>query len=471
MRTVITPSILSILLFQCATVSSFSLTSTSARSSTRNIDSSTTSLHSTGQKKAFYSATYLKPSAVSPITDSSFKSSSSSLSCDDDSGDDGGDDSNDYEAPDTESSSESTTTTAESVESVESVEVVEAVESVESVEAVKEEAVLVVEEELKPEVVLSVTEDSSSTTPTPTATPPQQSSEAIKDSLLPAQERLADAIVTSVRTNEQVNLSTFLTTSGSSSTKNMVILGTYAADFNAIEYVQRLRYYLPKLQEKGVGKIALVLNCEPEAAKTLVNLLDLDTDANAENNDAIVELFVDPLGDAGRKFYVGRGWRPEDEEMSPYVKLFGMLWGLGAWATLPAVIGGYIGNPFFAQPWIEDALAVGQRKGRWPDTALELDDETSQIKVNKFKELPYVGEWERRPLELATLRLQNMLDISIKNWKELAPTEEALGAGVLTQLGGCAVVDSATGKQLYQWKDPGICAVANFENILKDLDS
>ena len=145
-----------------------------------------------------------------------------------------------------------------------------------------------------------------------------------------------------------------------------------------------------------------------------------------------------------------------------------MLWGLGAWATLPAVIGGYIGNPFKAQPWIEDALAVGQRKGRWPDTALELDDDTGDILVNKFSELPYVGGWSRRPLELATLRLQNMIDISIKNWQELAPTEDALDEGVLTQLGGCVLVYK--GKPIFEYKDPGICAVANFEDILEKLD-
>lgn len=249
----------------------------------------------------------------------------------------------------------------------------------------------------------------------------------------------------------------------------MIVFGTYAADFNAIEYVQRLRYYLPQLQNLGISKIGLILNCEADAARALVDMLDLDTDATTDGISTSVQLFVDPLGEAGRAFGVGRGWRPDDNDLSPYLKLFGMLWGLGAWATLPAVIGGYIGNPFFGQPWIEDAIAVGQKKGRWPDTALELDGETGDVMVNKFKELPYVGGWERRPLELATLRLQNMLDVSIKNWKELAPSEEAMGAGVLTQLGGLLVVDSKSGEEAFRWRDPGICAVANFEDLIKKV--
>jgi len=215
---------------------------------------------------------------------------------------------------------------------------------------------------------------------------------------------------------------------------------------------------LPELQDRGIKNIGFVLNCSPSAAETLAEIVDLDVEQ--------VQIFVDPNGEAGRKFNVGRGWRPDDAEMSPYLKLFGMLWGLGAWATLPAVIGGYIGNPFRPQRWIEDALAVGQRKGRWPDNALELDSDGT-IAVNKFSELPVVGEWPRRPLELATLRLQNMLDISIKNWKALAPGEESLKAGVLTQLGGCIVVEG--GKVLYEWRDPGICAVANFEEMLEKL--
>lgn len=293
--------------------------------------------------------------------------------------------------------------------------------------------------------------------------PPITSTQALKRSSL---DRLRGSTVLSVKTNEMIELSNFLK---SGTDKSMLILGTYAADFNAIEYVQRLRFYLPELIKKGVNKIGLVLNCDTQAATKLVEILDLKTDATSD--DAVIELFVDPTGEAGRAFGVGRGWKPDDDEMLPYLKLFGMLWGLGAWATLPAVIGGYIGNPFYAQPWIEDALAVGQRKGRWPDNALELDDESGQVKVNKFKELPYVGGWERRPLELATLRLQNMVDISIKNWKELAPSQEALKAGVLTQLGGAVVIDCETEKELFRWRDPGICAVANFEDILKEISA
>ena len=73
----------------------------------------------------------------------------------------------------------------------------------------------------------------------------------------------------------------------------MVVLGTYAADFNAIEYAQRLRFYLPELKERGVKKVAFVLNAEPSAAKLLAQLTDLPDD---------IELYSDPNGEAGKAF-------------------------------------------------------------------------------------------------------------------------------------------------------------------------
>ena len=250
------------------------------------------------------------------------------------------------------------------------------------------------------------------------------------------------------------------------SRKTLVVLGTYAADFNAIEYCQRLSHYAPKLRARGVEDFKIVLNAEPASAQALVDTLELD---------ASLEVLCDPSGAAGRAFGVSRGWMPDDDEiritedfaipLNAYGKLFGMLLGLGAWATLPAVIGGYVGNPFTPQPWIEDALAQGQRLGRFPGNALDLDAD-GQVTANKFNELPLVGKWPRPPLELATLRLQNMVGISLANWDALKPDNLA----TLTQLGGCVLSDG-NGGVAYEWTDPGICAVANFEEILKALDA
>ena len=105
--------------------------------------------------------------------------------------------------------------------------------------------------------------------------------------------------------------------------RRMLILGTYAADFNAIEYVQRLKFYLPELKSRcGIKEFGLVLNCNEDAAIALLDAADLDI------NDEQLKVFTDPNGIAGKKFGVGRGWLPDDDSVSPYLKLFGMLWGL-----------------------------------------------------------------------------------------------------------------------------------------------
>ena len=239
--------------------------------------------------------------------------------------------------------------------------------------------------------------------------------------------------------------------------KTLVVFGTYAADFNCIEYAQRVRFYLPSLKQKGVKKVLMIVNGTPQAAKKLANLIGLQEE---------VVLLSDPVGSAGRAFGVCRGWLPEDE-INPYLKLFGMLWGLGAWATLPSVVGGYIGNPWGKQPWIESALLQGQLAGRWPNNVIVLDD-SGNIKENKFATLKYVGGWGRRPLELATLRLQNMIGVSLQNWSDLKPSDDSLRVGVLTQLGGCMVIEEG-GSVKFIWRDQGICHVANFEAILKKI--
>lgn len=242
----------------------------------------------------------------------------------------------------------------------------------------------------------------------------------------------------------------------------LAILGTYAADFNMIEYGQRCRHYLPRLKDAGVGRVLCVVNGKPSSCTKLASLLDLPAE---------IELLSDEAGEAGREFGVARGWLPDTDSfevagtevpISPYAKLLGMLVGLGAGNTLPSVITGYLGNPSGVHGWIESALAQGQRQGRWPAMALDLGADGG-VTRNAFDELPVVGEWGRRPLELATLRLQTMLGVSLANWEELQPTDERC----LTQLGGLVAVRD--GEVVYEYRDDGICAVADFEQLLKAL--
>ena len=235
--------------------------------------------------------------------------------------------------------------------------------------------------------------------------------------------------------------------------KTLLCFGTHAADFNAIEYLQKLRFYLPRLRDAGVSRVACVLNADVAQCQTLAELLDVPDD---------IELFADPTGEAGRKFGVSRGFRPDDDALSPYVKLFVVGIGLGPpWGTLLPVLSGYVGSPNGRRDWIEACMQQAQSAGRVPEP-LELAADGS-IAKNRFDDTPLVSDWGVRPFELATMRLQNLI-MQISRYGELGPKDPRC----LTQLGGMVVV-GAGGEPEYAWLDRGLCDLPDFEDVLGAL--
>lgn len=274
--------------------------------------------------------------------------------------------------------------------------------------------------------------------PIPAATP----AESLKGVSL---ERLEDG--------KPIDLGEALSSTDANS-KTMLVLATHPADFNTVEYGQRVRHYLPQLKEKGIERFMMVVNGSPSACSKLAELLDLPDE---------VELFSDSTGEAGRSFGVSRGFRPDDDNIPPSLKVTVVGLGFGPpWGTLPAVLTGYFGNPDGHREWIEESLKQGQLAGRWPQV-LELGPDDS-ILANKFDTFPLLSGWGRRPFELATLRLQNILDIQIKYWDELKPVDDRC----LTQLGGCTIV-GPNGKPIYSWIDRGLCDVPDLKEVLEIL--
>lgn len=241
-------------------------------------------------------------------------------------------------------------------------------------------------------------------------------------------------------------------------TTALIAFGTYAGDFNTIEYAQCLHYYWPILREEyAINKCALLVNSRPAGGLLVADSVELPSD---------IELWVDNTGDMARQFNVSRGWLP-DVSIHPFLKLLGMMpWGLGAPGTLAAILEGYTGSSSKQKPWIQDALAIGQAKGRWPDSILDIDDDGSIIR-NKFDDFVAVGWWPLRPFESATLRLQSLFGISLSNWDITMPDKEAMQCGVLTQLGGCVVVKDSV--PIFEWRDDGCCAILDFEFLLQEL--
>ena len=255
--------------------------------------------------------------------------------------------------------------------------------------------------------------------------------------------------------------------------RTMLVFGTHSGDFNTIEYMQKIRASLPELQSKGgIDRIFIIINGEPNQCKLIASLLDFLPTAITKNDSLEVEIEIqllsDPTGEAGRKFGVSRGFRPDDDSLSPFVKQFCSGIGIGPpWMTLPAVLPGYFGDPNGRREWIEESLKQGQLSGRWPKI-LELDErDQNTILANKFDDAPLgIGDWGRRPFELATLRLQSLIGIQIKHWAELKPVDDRC----LTQYGGCTVVEKG-GNAVYSWVDRGLCDVPDMHDISEVLSA
>ncbi|KAL7539693.1 hypothetical protein ACHAXR_009501 [Thalassiosira sp. AJA248-18] len=185
-----------------------------------------------------------------------------------------------------------------------------------------------------------------------------------------------NADVDSIVENELVDIGAELGSGGTSNKRTLLVFGTSAGDFNTIEYMQRIRASLPELESKGgVDRILFIVNGSPSQCKLITSFLDFPTSS---------AILSDPTGEAGRKFGVSRGFRPDDTSLSPFAKQFCMGIGIGPpWMSLPAVLPGYFGNPNGRREWIETSLKQGQLAGRWPDNILELDDDQN-IVGNKF---------------------------------------------------------------------------------------
>mmetsp|Transcript_5241 Transcript_5241/g.15240 ORF Transcript_5241/g.15240 Transcript_5241/m.15240 type:complete len:334 (+) Transcript_5241:147-1148(+) len=271
-----------------------------------------------------------------------------------------------------------------------------------------------------------------------------------------------DSDIENENTNEHLDIGAELG-SVTGDGKTMVVFGTHAGDFNTIEYMQKIRASLPELHSKGgIDRILVVVNGEMDQCKLLTSLVDLPTSTDA----LAIEVLSDPTGEAGRKFGVSRGFRPDDDSLPPFLKQFFSGIGIGPpWMTLPAVLPGYFGDPNGRREWIEESLKQGQLAGRWPNV-LELDED-ERILSNKFDDTPLgVGSWGRRPFELATLRLQNIIGIQIKHWSKLKPVDDRC----LTQHGGCTVVGKG-GSASYSWVDRGLCDVPDMHHILEILSA
>jgi len=208
---------------------------------------------------------------------------------------------------------------------------------------------------------------------------------------------------------------------------SLVVFLTHCGDLSSFEVAQQLVYYLPQLEEAKINLLAVSPGSSISSAEEFcsltkfpINKLYLDIDAN----------FYSALD-------FEKGFLP-DAKISPYIKLLPMLVGIKSPGTISSVLKGYFGDRKSSSKWIRESLKlVGQER------------------------FDVLGADYQRPFELATLRLQNAMDV-VNNWSKLAPDNKEL----LTQLGGAYIFNSK-GEVIYEHKDTGILSYVDIKSALK----
>lgn len=219
--------------------------------------------------------------------------------------------------------------------------------------------------------------------------------------------------------------------------QTVLALLTHFGDFNAWEYAQQLKYDLPVLEGAGASLVVVGIGNATQARR-FAELLDLPSG---------MRLYADTQGAAAVALGCSRGFGG-GVPVTGYIKLLPMLLGIGSPGTLEAVLRGYRGDASARRDWVDAALAQGSAQRRFPEGLGE-------------KDWDYLGGQGLRPLELATLRLQNMVDGIIAHWSELSPTDDQL----LVQQGGTAVFRARSPKYVY--RDAGILTFTPIDEVIR----
>ncbi|KAA8494506.1 hypothetical protein FVE85_2747 [Porphyridium purpureum] len=222
-----------------------------------------------------------------------------------------------------------------------------------------------------------------------------------------------------------ISLASLLNTAGR---RTYLCMFTHFGDLTTFEYAQRLLPELQVLEDKNVNLVCVGIG-SPENARLFAQITGFP----------IEYVYADETAAAYEALDLYKGFLGERAQVHPYVKLFAMLAGIGSPGTLRRVLGGYIGS---RDRSIE----------KWSKGAIKFLD------ANMFDVL---GSQYQRPFELATVRLQNMIDI-IPRWFELSPEKQEL----IVRQGATLVLDAAEERVLYAYRDTGILVYADVDHAL-----
>jgi hypothetical protein len=219
---------------------------------------------------------------------------------------------------------------------------------------------------------------------------------------------------------------------------------THYGDFNSWEVVQLLNHYQTEFVDAGCDIVCIGMG-EVDKAVEFASSVGLATN---------IRLYSDSDGAVQGALGCSKGFAPE-WEVSPWIKMFAMIYGIGSPGTIQEVIKGYTGSKDFpnGRNWVIESLLKGSEMGKFPQLKEDAFEGVAALKPN--------GEdQELRPFELATLRLQTGAFI-VNNWGKLRPDRSEL----FTRQGG-AFVFKKTGELCYAFRDQGILGYAPIKDVI-----
>jgi len=260
------------------------------------------------------------------------------------------------------------------------------------------------------------------------------------------------SVKVSTLSGDDVSLGSLLLPDDGSKKTSILVCLSHFGDFNAWEVAQQYIASFSTGDLDSECNVVLVGIGSVASANKFADDLDLAKESR-------IQLVADETGAVTEVCGCYKGWLAIDKEhakkwpaadVNPYIKLFGMIFGIGSPGTIGRVLYGYVGDKegdFRSRKWVVDALLTGTSKGRFP-----------KITSDAFEGVP--EESGLRPFELATLRAQTGIHI-VLNWGKLGPTDGDL----FTRMGGTFVFRDR--ECIYEYYDKGILTYAPMSEVYK----
>jgi len=237
-------------------------------------------------------------------------------------------------------------------------------------------------------------------------------------------ESIKTISVLSVKTNKYSPIQRIWTPR--SGKKVIVAFLPHFGALNAWEYAQRLLHNFPIFELNNVQIVVIGIGTI-EGAREFAREIGFPYD----------KLFVDEEGTLYEKLGFSKGFG-DKTPLNPLLKLFPMLAGIGSPGTVQEVLRGYVGDKDAENAWIYSNLRLLP-----PDASGSEDNQKEG----------------QKPLELASLRLQNTVQI-LGKWNKLLPPNKHL----VTQQGGTVIFDGKN--KIYQYKDLEILKYTPINEVL-----